>query len=55
MMGPQNSAQQLAKISSYVDIGLAEGATLLAGGHRADVGGGFADGYFFEPTVPGVW
>ena len=51
MMGPQNSAQQLAKISSYVDIGLAEGATLLAGGHRAVVGGEFADGYFFEPTV----
>ena len=51
MMGPQNSAQQLAKISSYVDIGLAEGATLLAGGHRAAVGGEFADGYFFEPTV----
>jgi len=51
MMGPQNSAQQLAKISSYVDIGLAEGAKLLAGGHRAKVGGEFADGYFFEPTV----
>ena len=51
MMGPQNSAQQLAKISSYVDIGLAEGATLLAGGHRAVVGGEFTDGYFFEPTV----
>src|SRR6516162_822482 len=31
MMGPQNSAQQLAKISSYVEIGLAEGAKLLAG------------------------
>ena len=34
MMGPQNSAQQLAKISSYVDIGVAEGAKLLAGGHK---------------------
>ena len=51
MMGPQNSAQQLAKISSYVDIGVAEGAKLLAGGHKAEVGGEFADGYFFEPTV----
>jgi aldehyde dehydrogenase len=51
MMGPQNSAQQLAKISSYVEIGLAEGAKLLAGGHHAKVGGEFADGYFFEPTV----
>lgn len=43
--------EQLAKISSYVDIGRAEGATLLADGHRATVGGEFADGYFFEPTV----
>jgi len=51
MMGPQNSAQQLAKISSYVDIGVAEGAKLLAGGHKAEVGGEFAGGYFFEPTV----
>ena len=51
MMGPQNSAQQLAKITSYVDIGLREGATLLAGGHRAKIGGEFAGGYFFEPTV----
>src|SRR6516165_4011811 len=51
MMGPQNSAQQRAKISSYVEIGLAEGAKLLAGGHHARVGGEFADGYFFEPTV----
>src|SRR5215472_1218287 len=36
MMGPQNSAQQLAKISSYVELGLAEGAQLRAGarGHH---------------------
>jgi aldehyde dehydrogenase len=34
MMGPQNSAQQLAKISSYVDIGVDEGATLLQGRGR---------------------
>jgi len=51
MMGPQNSAQQLAKITSYVEIGTNEGAEVLIGGHRADIGGEFADGYFFEPTV----
>jgi aldehyde dehydrogenase len=51
MLGPQNSAQQLQKITSYVDIGQAEGADVLTGGHRASVGGEFADGYFFEPTV----
>jgi aldehyde dehydrogenase len=51
MLGPQNSAQQLEKISSYVDIGRAEGAEVLAGGKRPDVGGEFSGGYFYEPTV----
>jgi aldehyde dehydrogenase len=51
MMGPQNSAQQLEKISSYVEIGKAEGAEVLIGGHRAHVDGEFSDGYFYEPTV----
>ena len=39
------------KISSYVDIGRAEGAEVLTGGHRAATGGEFADGYYYEPTV----
>ena len=51
MLGPQNSAQQLQKIASYVDIGRQEGAKCLIGGHRASIGGEFADGYYFEPTV----
>jgi len=51
MIGPQVSRQQVEKIASYVEIGLKEGAELLAGGHRAQVGGDFTDGYFFEPTV----
>jgi len=51
MIGPQNSAQQLQKIMSYVDIGLQEGATCLIGGKRVDVGGEFTEGYFFQPTV----
>ena len=34
MIGPQVSAQQLAKVSSYVDIGRAEGAEVLIGGKR---------------------
>ena len=42
---------KLQKISSYVDIGRQEGAECLIGGHPASVGGEFADGYFFEPTV----
>ena len=51
MIGPQVSAQQLAKISSYVDIGRGEGAVVLAGGDRAHVGGEFEQGYFYQPTV----
>ena len=51
MLGPQVSAQQLQKIASYVDIGRQEGAKCLIGGHGANIGGEFADGYYFEPTV----
>jgi len=51
MIGPQVSAQQLEKVSSYVDIGRAEGAEVLTGGRRAEIGGEFAGGYFYQPTV----
>jgi aldehyde dehydrogenase len=51
MLGPQVSAQQLQKVTEYVEIGLQEGATLLTGGHRVAVDGDFKDGYYFEPTV----
>jgi aldehyde dehydrogenase len=51
MLGPQVSTQQLEKISSYVDIGLQEGAECLTGGHRAMQAGDLAEGYYFEPTV----
>jgi aldehyde dehydrogenase len=50
-MGPQNSRQQLDKIMSYVDVGLAEGAQLLIGGKQPKLDGELANGYFFEPTV----
>jgi len=47
MMGPVISKKQLERVKSYVEIGKAEGATLLAGGEiRTDLGGGF----FIEPT-----
>ncbi len=51
MIGPQVSEQQLKKISSYVDIGRAEGAEVLIGGGRPHVPAEFANGYFYEPTV----
>ena len=50
-LGPQVSLQQLEKIESYVQIGKAEGAEVLIGGERAKIGGEFADGYYFQPTV----
>jgi aldehyde dehydrogenase len=50
-LGPQVSAQQIEKIASYVEIGRNEGAEVLIGGERTDMGGEFADGYFFQPTV----
>jgi len=51
MMGPQVSAAQLEKIESYVKIGRDEGAEVLIGGARPEVGERLAGGYYFEPTV----
>ena len=51
MIGAQASNDQLQKILSYVEIGRAEGAQVLAGGKRAVHGGELAMGYYMEPTV----
>ena len=51
MIGPQVSRQQIDKIASYVDIGRNEGAEVLIGGEPARVGGEFAGGYYYKPTV----
>ena len=50
-LGPQVSAAQLEKITSYVEIGRNEGAEVLIGGERARIDGEFAEGYYFQPTV----
>jgi len=47
-IGPQTSAEQLAKTKTYIELGLESGARLLAGGGRPQ---GFERGYFVEPTV----
>jgi phenylacetaldehyde dehydrogenase len=49
-MGPLVSAEQLERVTSYIDIGKDEGASLLAGGERAR-DEGLADGFFVRPTV----
>ncbi|ROP77937.1 aldehyde dehydrogenase [Frigoribacterium sp. PhB107] len=51
MIGAQASNDQLEKILSYMDIGKQEGATLLLGGDRADLGGDLTDGYYVNPTI----
>jgi aldehyde dehydrogenase len=50
-IGAQNSAAQLEKIESYVQIGREEGAEMLIGGQRNMLGGELAGGYYYEPTV----
>jgi betaine-aldehyde dehydrogenase len=50
-MGPQVSKEQLNRIKSYIDIGKAEGATVLSGGESPQLEGSFRNGYFFQPTI----
>ncbi|WP_430591500.1 acetaldehyde dehydrogenase ExaC [Humidisolicoccus flavus] len=51
MIGAQASNDQLEKILSYIDIGKQEGAELLVGGHRAELEGDLAGGYYVTPTI----
>ncbi len=48
-MGPLASAEQLERVENYVNLGLAEGASLLQGGRRPPALRG--RGFFFEPTI----
>jgi betaine-aldehyde dehydrogenase len=48
--GPLVSAEHRAKVERYVQIGLAEGARLLAGGRRPDQPE-LQNGFFYRPTV----
>jgi aldehyde dehydrogenase len=51
MLGAQASTDQLEKIMAYIDIGKQEGAEVLTGGKRADIGGEAEGGYYVEPTI----
>jgi len=51
MMGAQASNDQLEKILSYLDIGRKEGAEVLCGGARAELGGDLEGGYYVQPTI----
>ncbi|BDH45553.1 aldehyde dehydrogenase [Salmonella enterica subsp. enterica serovar Choleraesuis] len=50
-MGAQVSKGQLDTILNYIDIGRKEGAEVLTGGHRCELSGELAGGYYVEPTV----
>ena len=45
-MGPLVSEEQLQRVCNYLEIGLSEGATAVAGGKKLG-----DKGYFVEPTV----
>eukprot|EP01133_Synstelium_polycarpum_P019550 gene19550-23421_t len=51
MIGAQASNDQLEKILSYIEIGKAEGAKVITGGERAELGGDLSGGYYVQPTV----
>ena len=48
-LGAIVSKEQLETVLSYVEAGKSEGAKLVCGGERADIGTG--KGYFVKPTV----
>ena len=51
MMGAQASALQMDKIMSYMAVGKDEGAQVLIGGDRAQLGGELSEGYYIQPTL----
>ncbi|MEL4356420.1 MULTISPECIES: acetaldehyde dehydrogenase ExaC [unclassified Luteococcus] len=51
MMGAQASNDQFEKIMSYLKIGRDEGAKILTGGDKADLGGDLAGGFYVQPTI----
>ncbi|HVW18668.1 MAG TPA: aldehyde dehydrogenase family protein [Solirubrobacteraceae bacterium] len=50
-IGPQVSADQLEKVQRYIQVGRDEGATVLIGGGRPELGGELEGGFFCQPTV----
>jgi len=51
MVGAQASNDQYEKILSYIKIGKAEGAKVLAGGKACKLKGRLAKGFYIQPTI----
>ncbi len=50
-VGAQASREQYEKIMNYLEIGRKEGVEFLTGGHKEDVGSGFENGFYIQPTL----
>src|SRR5882724_3804966 len=51
MIGSQASNDPLEKVLSYIEIGKDEGARVVTGGERAELGGDLNGGYYVQPTI----
>jgi aldehyde dehydrogenase len=51
MVGSQASNDQLEKVLSYIEIGKDEGARVVTGGERAELGGDLSGGFYVQPTI----
>jgi len=51
MIGSQASNDQLEKVLSYIEVGKDEGARVVTGGERAQLGGDLNGGYYVQPTI----
>jgi aldehyde dehydrogenase len=51
MLGSHASNDQLEKVLSYIEIGKQEGAKIITGGERAELGGDLSGGYYMQPTI----
>ncbi|NCG30041.1 MAG: aldehyde dehydrogenase family protein [Bacteroidetes bacterium] len=50
-LGAVVSESHMEKVLEYVELAKEEGGTVLTGGHRVELEGEFAKGYFLAPTV----
>src|SRR6476619_7419385 len=51
MIGSQASNDQLEKVLSYIEIGKDEGARVVTGGERAELGGDLSGAYYGQHTI----
>ena len=51
MIGAQAANDQLEKILFYIEIGKSEGAKLITGGERVELGGDLNGGNYVAPTI----